>query len=170
MRFELDEENRAVVEAHLRVFEKIQAVLVVRRCTGANLREAVNFVDQFARELDPPVEYGTHDMGMTAQILAIGPFRKELAQYLNYPADYYAQTREGVPVISFLFQCFGSSQSEELAACFALDPWDFNQHKIVPGRVDVARLKEAFRETPKDIDAFVAMRTAGFEFFFVPNG
>jgi hypothetical protein len=120
--------------------------------------------------VDPPLARRDGDMGMTAQVLSIGPFRRDLARHLHYPPDLYAGTQEGVTVVSVLFECFGSTQSRELAACFGIDPWDFNQHRLDPHAVDLARLRALYSLDGGLIEAFLALREAGFAFHFMPNG
>jgi len=171
VRTALSEQDRSTIEGHLRSFNKIQAILVVRQATGVGLNEAMGFLAEFERQLDPPIARENADVGMTAQVLAIGAFREDLAEHLAYPAQYYANTRPGVPVIHFLFECFGSSQSHELAACFAIDPWDFNQHKLDPDKVDLGRLRATFPEDEQQqFASFLVLREACFDFYYLPNG
>jgi hypothetical protein len=71
----------------------------------------------------------------------------------------------------------GSTASRAFASYLGItDPWDFNQHKLVPSNVDVDGLR-AFLETLQgseelmsDLEAFLALRDAGFDFYFRPNG
>ena len=117
-------------------------------------------------------------MGMSAEILAIGPFSADIAGALEYPADLYARTRPGVTVFAYLFSVMpGSSTSHAFAEHFGLDDaWDFNQHKIDPVRVDLDALR-AFLGTLEDsahylsnVERFVRLRDKKFDFFFRPNG
>lgn len=105
-------------------------------------------------------------MGMSADILAIGPFSADIVDTLEYPADFYSQTRPGVPVVTYLFDCMpGSSTSREFASHFGIsDPWDFNQHKIDPFRVNSDALRRflvEFHEPDvylRDLEFFVRLR------------
>jgi len=117
-------------------------------------------------------------MGMSAEILAIGPFSAEIADALEYPAEQYARTRAGVAVFAYLFSVMpGSSTSHAFAEHLGIDnAWDFNQHRIDPAGVDLDRLR-AFLGTLqdsadylKDIERFVRLRDKKFDFFFRPNG
>ena len=57
-------------------------------------------------------------------------------------------------------------------------PWDFNQHKINPLRIDFQGLKTyleslsgwAVGDYPKDLEALDAFSRAGFDLYFLPNG
>ena len=71
-------------------------------------------------------------MGMSAEIIAVGPFSPEVAGFLGYPARLYANTREGAIVTCRLFRIAeGSTLSRQLAALLGVsDAWDFNQHQI----------------------------------------
>lgn len=109
-------------------------------------------------------------MGMSAEVLALGPFRRALVPFLSHPAERYAATREGVTLVECVFRTpEGSSRSRELAACLRVDPWDFNTHAFDPWRVDLDALRELFGGDA-GCEAFIALREAGFEFFFLPNG
>jgi hypothetical protein len=117
-------------------------------------------------------------MGMCADILAMGPYGPEIAAFLAYPAGQYAKTRVGTVVVTELFGILeGSPASRTFAKYLGVtDPWDFNQHKLVGSAVDVEGLR-AFLATllggedyKRDLEAFIALRDHGFEFFFRPNG
>jgi hypothetical protein len=73
-------------------------------------------------------------MGLCAEVLAIGPFSKSIVQHLEYPSEFYANTKEGSPIIEHLFGITeGSSLSSEFAGYLGVtDVWDFNQHKLNP--------------------------------------
>jgi len=120
-------------------------------------------------------------MGMSAEIIAIGPFSADIADALSYPAHYYANTRPGAVVITSLFSWMpGSSSSCDFARYLGIsDPWDFNQHKIEPSGVDLAGLRsfletlgnsEDSRDYGSEMLRFVRLRDRGFAFYFVPNG
>ena len=119
-------------------------------------------------------------MGMFAEVLAIGGFRPELAPWMEYPEGYYANTDTGTMVVRRLFGIVeGSSSSREFARLLGIDdPWDFNQHKIEPERIDFAALKhhlESLSEWesghyPADLEALKALSRAGFDLYFLPNG
>ncbi len=108
-------------------------------------------------------------MGMTADVLAIGPYRSALTEHMEYPSELYTNTREGATILRELFQVYeGSTRSRELADCFGIDPWDFNQHELDPARADLPKLRQMFGE--KEVATFQALRDAGFKFYFRPNG
>ncbi len=121
-------------------------------------------------------------MGMDAEILAVGPFHARLAEHLPFPAKFYAGTQEGATVLRFLFPCATSGESWLLAECLQIDPWNFNQHKFDPHQLDedllldrTGRLAEITSfgwsfDVEKEWKSFVALRDAGFDFYFLPNG
>jgi hypothetical protein len=116
-------------------------------------------------------------MGMSAEIMAIGPFSADIADALEYPVETYARTRPGVTVFAYLFSVMpGSSTSRAFAEHLGIDDaWDFNQHKIDAGRVDLDALRAFIGpllgpDSLADIERFVRLRDKGFEFFFRPNG
>ncbi len=115
---------------------------------------------------------------MSAEILAIGPFSESIADALSYPAHYYEHTQAGTTVLTTLFSYLpGSSSSREFAGLLGIsDPWDFNQHRIDPSRVELDALKRYFatlqdgEQYVEELTQFARLRDAGFEFYFLPNG
>jgi len=73
-------------------------------------------------------------MGMYAEIIAIGSYLPDLKKHLEYPDEFYEKTIQGAPVVKVLFGIAeGSSLSKEFASYLGVtDPWDFNQHKLIP--------------------------------------
>lgn len=58
-------------------------------------------------------------MGMNAEVIAIGIFRRSIVPFLQYPASYYARTREGVTIAEQVFFIeSGATDSRRLADCF----------------------------------------------------
>lgn len=146
----------------------LAAIAYVRRTTGADLAEANGAVQALAREtgrIREPAE-----TGLSARIIAVGPFRRELIPFLAYtdPA-YYAATREGVPVVvNFVDVYRDSKEVYALAACFGADPWDFNTHELNPWRTDLDALRTllADEEDGYYVSKLEALRAAGFQFYF----
>ena len=107
-------------------------------------------------------------MGMDAEVIAIGPYSHVIADRLAYPATYYEQchTRDGTTVIVKVFLADTSEQSRALAAAFGATAWDFNTHELDASKVDMEALAVEF----SGLDRFVALRRAGFKFYYLPNG
>jgi hypothetical protein len=95
-------------------------------------------------------------MVMQAEIVAIGPFQRPIVPYLEYPEAYYTNTREGVIIAVKVF-CIetGTTESVELAACFHIDPWDFNQHELNPENADAQSLRDLAGE--EDFKRFLGL-------------
>jgi hypothetical protein len=112
------------------------------------------------------------------EMLAIGPFKRELTPHFEYSADRYAKTRESAPVVQKLFGIVeGTQVGTEFAQLLGIsDPWDFNQHKVDPHSIDFAGLKsllasrEYADEYLSDLDALQAFASAGYDLYFLPNG
>lgn len=114
-------------------------------------------------------------MGMFAEILAIGKFNQSIVNYLEYPEDFYKDTKDDVAVLVGLFGIReGSSLSREFAALLGLtDPWDFNQHKLDPKHFDKNGLNQwvnIYGDYKEDLKALFALADEEFEFYFLPNG
>lgn len=165
----MNEQDTQSVIAHLRAGDHLRAAITIRRSTGCGLKEAVLVLKGMIRELGLDQSDGESEMGMSAEIMAMGPFSRSIVRYLEYPEDFYKDTREGVVVLRRLFTVYeGSGTSRKLATCFGIEAWDFNQHHLDPMRVDLDTIREMF--DVRDVCAFLALRDAGFQFYFIPNG
>jgi hypothetical protein len=112
-------------------------------------------------------------MGMYAEIVAIGSFRRDLVPFYEYPEDFYAKTLPDAFIVTHLFGIGeGSSTSRQFARFLGIDDaWDFNQHKIDPARIDMAGLSAFLgSEYSKDCEALRAFANAGYDLYFLPNG
>ena len=115
-------------------------------------------------------------MGMTANLIGVGPFNNELVQHLEYPAKCYEGTTEGAILTIELFGIYeGSTTSREFASLLGInDVWDFNQHKLDFKKINFEGLQEfscnSYSDYTKDYEALVSLINNGFEFHFCPNG
>lgn len=133
-------------------------------------------------------------MGMSAEVIAIGPFQRHLVPYLRHPPERYVATREGATLVeSVMSTTEGTARSRALAACLGIDPWDFNAHAIDPFRLlraDVDALYLLFAreatcsvhrlpgrqatcegcERASPVTKLLHLRAAGYTFYFRPNG
>jgi hypothetical protein len=118
---------------------------------------------------------GMLTMGMSAEIIAIGPFTNAVAELLDYRSELYAATLEGAIVSRRLFGIAeGSTVSREFAENFGInDPWDFNQHRIDSAKIDFVGLKkfsEIYDEYADEIRILEVLVKSGFELHFRPEG
>ena len=129
-------------------------------------------------------------MGMSAEVLSIGPFRTTLVPHLRHPPERYAATREGAVIVEVVVSYrHGNSVSRDLAACFGIDAWDFNAHAFDPWRTDIDALRRCVKhdgcpahvpgerqpnctacQSIDPVAKFLALRDAGHRFYFRPNG
>lgn len=114
-------------------------------------------------------------MGMFAEIVAIGPFSKEVVKSLEYQAFCYEQTERGAVLTEVLFGIAeGDTVSREFAALLGIaNTWDFNQHKIKNSNINVEGLRKfvlIYKEYEEDLNKFLHLMNHGFEFHFRPNG
>jgi hypothetical protein len=107
-------------------------------------------------------------MGCDAEVIAIGPFSKEIVPALGYPAEQYRGVPEGATVITTVFEAFGSTQSEKLSQCFGVGRWDLGRHVLDASKANLSTLRREFDE--QGAEQFLALREAGFQFYFMPNG
>ena len=112
---------------------------------------------------------------LSGAITALGGFRSEIADLLDYPAGYYHTTPPDTPVHAQLFGIDGTEATTEFARLLGIsDPWDFNQHRVDPGRIDVGGLRaflgglEGSADWLRQVESLVKLRDAGFVFYFRP--
>ena len=111
-------------------------------------------------------------MGMNADIIATGKFRKKLAKYLDYPKDYYEGVPTGSWIITSLFHCPTTTTSEFLARALRIDPWKLGEHRLFMLEVYLGDLRKFAQDHnfEKDYEAFLALLDSGFTFYYRPNG
>ena len=108
-------------------------------------------------------------MSMEAEVIAIGPFSPKIAGFMEYPQEHYRDTRDGVPVLRVLFHVYnGTNVSMEMALSLGVQAWDFNTLHLNPTVANIDKPGQMFDAT--EVDAFLALREAGFQFYFMPNG
>lgn len=114
-------------------------------------------------------------MGMEAEVIGIGLFKKELADSLDYPSDFYDETNEGSLVTASFFHCRTSDSSRRLAGALGMETWDFNAHRITSlDKIDWKLLYELAEGycwvEEKDFEGFKKCFEAGFTLMYIPNG
>jgi len=110
-------------------------------------------------------------MGLDAEILAVGPFCRDVQDFLEFPRPYYAGTNDAACVMRFMYGATFTSAVRELYACLT------SFGRFDPFAVDLPRLKElprrfALRNAEDDLQAFLTLREHGFVFHTtseVPN-
>lgn len=113
-------------------------------------------------------------MGMDANVIGAGPFSQDVVDILDYPAEYYKDTKEGTIVLVSIFLANTTDQSYELARALGVEAWDFNTHKIDPAKIDRDALVEfacgSVELSVSHVDAFFKLIEKGFIFIYRPNG
>lgn len=112
-------------------------------------------------------------MGMDANVICIGPFRKGLAKHLDYDEKDYDDVKEGAVVIATLFDCNTTEQSRRLADALGCDPDDFNTHHLSSARVRWGVLLELAFESAemseKDVEGLGDLFNNLFDCVYQPN-
>ncbi len=114
-------------------------------------------------------------MGRDAMIVCVGCFQSDLKDILDYPAEWYDDTKEGSLVTrSYLLNCDTSEQSTGLAKALGVDYWDFNTHQLKMDKIDWNALIELSEECAEwDEEKVEHLRTLlkhKFICMFQPNG
>lgn len=152
----------------VRVFDQkgaLEAVLHVRRSTGASLAEAHAAVQAVLREAGRLSESSRGETSV--EVIAVGPFSQAIAPLLDYDEARYEGVPEGVKVIAHLFEVFeNDKEAHALAACLGADVWDFNTHALDPWRADLDALRLLEGGDYGWVHRFTSLRAANFRFFF----
>lgn len=115
-------------------------------------------------------------MGLNSYILAVGKFNNNVKDCLEYPDEFYDNTKDGTTVTATLFYCDTSSQSNMLAECLDIGVWDFNTHVIKDSAFCVNNLKQFIdneyngEDYCRSLERFKILVENDFKFIFLPNG
>ncbi len=107
-------------------------------------------------------------MGVKANILLIGPFKKNIAGNLSYPEDFYSKVEENTLVVTENFHCVSSDASLMLADALGVFLWNFNTHRIDPNKINWEVLYEMYEQ--EDVDNVRRLFKEHFVGIFMPNG
>ena len=112
-------------------------------------------------------------MGMDAELLAIGPFSREVADALGYPPDFYDDTPTGALIISTVACCNNTECSRDLATALGIEPWNFEQHCEIDvdlAKVDLGLFAESVEGGSETVADFLKLALNEFKFYYMPNG
>src|SRR5690242_10305271 len=97
-----------------------------RRRTRVGKRGARRWNDDGCAHVDARLQMG--GCRMDAELIAIGPYSKDIISYLPYHPDNYSDVTEGTKVIAIIHHCDTTTESRDLAETFGFEAWDFNSH------------------------------------------
>jgi len=106
-------------------------------------------------------------MSYNGCIIAIGKFNHNIKYDLEYPDEYYNNTKKGTTVLTHLCYCETSSKTEELANAINCEILNFNTHELNPNDFNYDILDDLF---PDDISRLVKLVKNNFKFYFMPDG
>lgn len=118
---------------------------------------------------------------MESKIIAWGPYRDDIADFLDYPESAYFGVEKGTVVFSTLFCCVSSRQSKELADFLCIDYNNFNQYHfnnyqarmhsewVDDNEPAIIYLEEYIPNAMQEWAALKKLIFAGFQFYFDPG-
>lgn len=116
-------------------------------------------------------------MGMTAELIAIGPFSVDIVENLNYPRIYYNEVEVGKTICTSVCSMCTSSGSEMLAQALDIDAWNFGQHAIPADEIHVDKFanrmedcNDAEFDYDRALSTIVVLKEKKFLFIYRPNG
>lgn len=152
----------------VRVFDQkglLEAVLYVRRVADVGLAEAHAAVLPVLHEAGRLRETGSGETSV--ELIAVGPFSRAIATFLDYEPEMYAGVPDGAKVIVHLFEVYENDKAaHELASYLGANVWDFNTHALDPWRADLDSLRMLDDGDDALARQFTALRAANFRFFF----
>ena len=112
-------------------------------------------------------------MGLSAELIAIGPFSQAVVSALEHPEERYRDVRAGSEVVTTLFSIGFSSGTWPLKEALGV-----SRSRSIPEvgiavdttRVDLGKLKDwcsgfGAPRTCSTVDSFITLRDAGFSFY-----
>ena len=114
-------------------------------------------------------------MGLCARVIAIGPFSPAVISALAHPAERYRDVSAGSDVITELFEIGFTSGSRDLAEALGVSGRNGDQVGVAvdAARVDLSKLRDwclcykpELDRGCSTVDSFMALRDAGFSFYF----
>ena len=108
-------------------------------------------------------------MSYKAHVLAFGPYSAEIADCLEFPAEFYKHVPASYIVTVTLFDARGPHMCEQLARCFGFEMLDFHKHVIHARGKGSSKVNFDMLESRWGDDAEVLKRLAkiGFTFLYL---
>lgn len=142
---------------------RIGAVAEARRRFGLGLADAVAMVSRLEeRKYDDPRE-----PLVELAVIAVGAFSRAIADCLDYAPERYAETREGVMVVTSLFFSWSPGSMEALMTAFGADAASGHGQRLDAASANLEALRVLLGD--EDVSRFKRVRAAGFRFYFVPH-
>ena len=112
------------------------------------------------------LKHSCFEYDIDADIIAVGEFNDNIADYLEYNNQFYQNVERGCKVVvSSLFFVSGEAETKVLAECLGIDHLNVNQHDIDPQKINFFKLEREFDED--EFNTFKALYKAGFSFYFM---
>jgi hypothetical protein len=108
-------------------------------------------------------------MGLDATLIAIGPFSRSLVPVLEYPAQFYSEVPEGAIIVCTVFFALTSAGSHLLARSLGVGAMELGRHAVGSATAADVPALLAEEEFAEQVPAFLALREAGFQFYYQPN-
>lgn len=158
---ELRLEDEAQVIKILAERGRVDAVAEIRRRSGCDLRKALDLLTEIESKIrvdEEPADW---------ELFAVGPFRRDLRDCLDYPKDFYASTRDGAIILTTVLGINSRLAWELLTAHLGIVPDDLTTHVVDASVADRDVLEAVLDE--RELVAFTRLRDAGFQFYFSPG-
>lgn len=114
-------------------------------------------------------------MVLYVEVLAVGPFKRELVEHYEHPPERFAHTQDGMPLVTRLFGIEeGTGTGIAVANALGIsNVWDVNRHKIDAAKIDfpaLSSLLSGWDYYSKDVQSLRAFAAAGYDLYLLPNG
>lgn len=142
---------------------RIHAVAEICQLSGYDLRIAFDILT----ELEAKYRVGGSDECVEWEIFAVGLFRREIRDCLDYPERVYASTRAGATIITTVIGINTRLAWEFLTAYLGVVPDDLSTHVVDASTADPEVLGAVL--DARELARFTRLRDAGFQFYFSPG-
>lgn len=107
-------------------------------------------------------------MGCDSYILTIGPFSRDIIEYMDYDEDWYGDN-EGAMVTARFGDMPTTGTSSELADILGVKMKDVTTHCLNVSTIDWSEVISFGYFEDVEIEGMLALAARGFMFFFMPE-
>lgn len=159
LQLNMDEPLRSEVLSLLQQSRRLEAVSLMRRQLGLELRAACDALGELEAEILSHPKEAEADI----EILAVGPFSADVLSLMDYAPHFYSGLAEGSPVILSVGVAYTRGQAMALVGALGVDPFGPGGCEIPPDHLSPGSLAIVLEED--EVHAIQILRSKAFRFY-----